>query len=400
MQKAIDFIVIGAGVIGLNVALSLKKRFPESKITIIEKEPQPGLHASGRNSGVLHAGFYYTSDSMKARFCKEGNKCLTEYCIERSLPINRSGKLVVTNDASELSSLNELLLRGRANGVELFELSEKEAREIEPNVKTFQKAIFSPTTATVSPKHVIKSLIDDVEKAGIGLLTNTAFLSNEGNKIKTSKGYIEANYLINAAGLFADKIALNYGFSQDYRIIPFKGLYLYASETNPGVKTNIYPVPNLKNPFLGVHFTVDVDGKTKIGPTAIPALWREQYEGMQNFNFVDMMKILLRDSSLFLSNHFGFRSIALNELKKSSRHQMIKLVSTMVNGINKSSFERWGKPGIRAQLVNIRENKLEMDFKFEGNEKSFHILNAVSPAFTCSMPFSEYLVDEIVSKLR
>lgn len=400
MHRAIDFIIIGAGVIGLNIALSLKKRFPESKITIIEKESQPGLHASGRNSGVLHAGFYYTSDSMKARFCKEGNKCLTEYCIERSLPINRCGKLVVTKDASELPSLNELLLRGRRNGVELFELSEKEAKEVEPNVKTFQKAIFSPTTATVSPKHVIKSLIDDVEKAGIGLLTNTAFLSNEGNKIKTSKGYIEANYLINAAGLFADKIALNYGFSQDYRIIPFKGLYLYASETNPGVKTNIYPVPDLKNPFLGVHFTVDVDGKTKIGPTAIPALWREQYEGMQNFNFVDMIKILLRDSSLFLSNHFGFRSIALNELKKSSRHQMIKLVSTMVNGMDKSSFERWGKPGIRAQLVNIRENKLEMDFKFEGNERSFHILNAVSPAFTCSMPFSEYLVDEVVSKLR
>jgi (S)-2-hydroxyglutarate dehydrogenase len=398
--KTTDFIIIGAGVMGLNIALSLKKRFPESTITIIEKEPQPGLHASGRNSGVLHAGFYYTSDSMKARFCKEGNQRLTEYCLDRKLPINRSGKLVVTKDASELSGLNELLTRGKNNGVELFEINEKEAREIEPSVKTFQKAIFSPTTATVSPGHVMESLIHDVKEAGIDILVNTAFLSHEGKKVVTSKGSIDAGYVINAAGLYADKIAIDYGFSQDYRILPFKGLYLYASETNPGIKTNIYPVPDLKYPFLGVHFTLDVLGNTKIGPTAIPALWREQYEGMENFSIIEMMEILMRDSSLFLRNHFGFRKIAINELRKSSRNQMITLASTMLNGLNKSSFNKWGKPGIRAQLVNIRENKLEMDFKYEGDEQSFHVLNAVSPAFTCSMPFADYLVEQIVTRIR
>jgi L-2-hydroxyglutarate oxidase len=397
--KTIDFIVIGAGVIGINIALSLKKRFPESQITIIEKESQPGLHASGRNSGVLHAGFYYTADSMKARFCKEGNQRLTEYCLDRSLPINRCGKLVVTKDASELSSLDELLTRGKNNGVQLFELSEKEAIEIEPNVKTFQKAIFSPTTATVSPKHVMESLIHDVKDAGIDILVNTAFLSHEGKKIVTSKGNIEAGYVINAAGLYADKIAIDYGFSQDYRILPFKGLYLYASETNSGIKTNIYPVPDLKYPFLGVHFTLDVLGNTKIGPTAIPALWREQYEGMENFDSREMMEILIRDSSLFLRNHFGFRNVAINELRKSSKNQMIKLASEMLNGLSKSSFNHWGKPGIRAQLVNIRENKLEMDFKHEGDKRSFHVLNAVSPAFTCSMPFSDFLVEEIALKI-
>lgn len=397
--KTIDFIVIGAGVIGINIALSLKKRFPESQITIIEKESQPGLHASGRNSGVLHAGFYYTADSMKARFCKEGNQRLTEYCLDRSLPINRCGKLVVTKDASELSSLDELLTRGKNNGVQLFELSEKEAIEIEPNVKTFQKAIFSPTTATVSPKHVMESLIHDVKDAGIDILVNTAFLSHEGKKIVTSKGNIEAGYVINAAGLYADKIAIDYGFSQDYRILPFKGLYLYASETNSGIKTNIYPVPDLKYPFLGVHFTLDVLGNTKIGPTAIPALWREQYEGMENFDSREMMEILIRDSSLFLRNHFGFRNVAINELRKSSKNQMIKLASEMLNGLSRSSFNHWGKPGIRAQLVNIRENKLEMDFKHEGDKRSFHVLNAVSPAFTCSMPFSDFLVEEIALKI-
>ncbi len=399
-NRTADFLIIGAGVIGLNIALSLKKQFVDAKIIIIEKESMPGRHASGRNSGVLHAGFYYTADSMKARFCKEGNQRLTDYCIHRSLPINRSGKLVVAKNASELESLNILLKRGRANGVEIYEISEDEAKDIEPNVKTYEKAIFSPTTSTVSPEIVMKSLVSDVKNAGIEILVNTEFVSHKGKKITTSNGYIESAYIVNAAGLYADKIALNYGFSRDYRILPFKGLYLYASKTNQGVKTNIYPVPDLKNPFLGVHFTLDVQGNTKIGPTAIPAFWREQYNGFQNFNLSELIEILLRDSSLFVHNHFGFRKVAISELRKSSRYQMIRLASEILNGLDQSSFNKWGAPGIRAQLVNVREKKLEMDFKYEGDDRSFHVLNAVSPAFTCSMPFSDYLVDIIASKVH
>jgi len=399
-RNTYDFMVVGAGIIGLNIALSLKKQFPESNILIIEKEEKPGLHASGRNSGVLHAGFYYTADSMKARFCKEGNERLTNYCLEKSLPINRCGKLVVTKNESELSGLDELFKRAKNNNVELIELTDKEAKEIEPNVNTYQKALFSPATATVSPELVMKSLIEDVKKSGIEIAVNTAFISHRDNMISTSKGDIEAGYLINAAGLYADKIALDYGFSRDYRILPFKGLYLYAGESNVNVKTNIYPVPDLKHPFLGVHFTVDVFGKTKIGPTAIPAFWREQYNGIENFNIKEMAEIILRDSGLFIRNHFGFRDVAINELRKSSRNQMNKLASIMLKGIDKSSFTKWGRPGIRAQLINIRKNKLEMDFRYEGDERSFHILNAVSPAFTCSMPFSDYLVEEIVARIR
>lgn len=398
-RNTYDFIIIGAGVIGLNIALSLTKRFPESNILIIEKEPLPGMHASGRNSGVLHAGFYYTADSMKARFCKEGNERLTNYCLEKSLPINRSGKLIVTKDESEWSGLTELLKRGRENDIDLVELTEDEAKEIEPNVKTFQKALFSPTTATVSPDLVMSSLIEDVRKAGIETALNTAFISHKGKYITTTNGDIEVGYLINTAGLYADKIALDYGFSQDYRVLPFKGLYLYASDTYSGVKTNIYPVPDLKYPFLGVHFTVDVQGKTKIGPTATPAFWREQYNGFENFNIKEMIEIIMRDSSLFLHNDFGFRNVAISELKKSSRHQMTKLASVMLSGIDSSSFLQWGKPGIRAQLVNIKEKKLEMDFKYEGDDKSFHVLNAVSPAFTCAMPFSDHIVNKISLKL-
>jgi len=395
VNKTVDFLVIGAGIIGLNLALQLKARLADSRVCLIEKEPEPGMHASGRNSGVLHAGFYYTSDSMKARFCREGNQYLTDYCLERGLPINRCGKLVVASDTSELLGLNELFRRGQVNGVELIEVSEAEVREIEPRVITYQKALYSPSTATVSPSAIIKELIKDVEVSGVEIRTNTAFLGCDGNIVKTSQGDIDAGYVINAAGLYADKIALSYGFSQDYRILPFKGLFLYADHRSVALNTNIYPVPNLKHPFLGVHFTVDVEGQTKIGPTAIPALWREQYGGMQNFNFSEMMDILSRDIGLFIGNNFGFREVAFEELRKQSRQRMVKLAGHMVEGVSRDGYVKWGKPGIRAQLVNIRNKALEMDFRFEGDNRSFHVLNAVSPAFTCSMPFSRFLADEI-----
>jgi len=394
-NKTVDFVVIGAGIIGLNLAIQLRKRFSDSHVVVIEKEPQPGLHASGRNSGVLHAGFYYTSNSMKARFCKEGNQYLTDYCKDRKLPINPCGKLVVASNESEISGLNELFHRGKVNGVELVEVDEDEARTIEPRIITYRKALYSPSTATVSPSLVIKELIKDVKSARIEIQTNTMFLGCQEKILKTSQGDIHAGYVINAAGLYADKIALNYGFSQDYRILPFKGLFLYAGHESVALNTNIYPVPNLEHPFLGVHFTVDVEGQTKIGPTAIPALWREQYGGMQNFDFSEMIEIAMRDIGLFISNDFGFRKVAVEELRKQSRQRMVRLAGCMVKDVNHDGYVKWGRPGIRAQLVNIRKKTLEMDFKFEGDDRSFHVLNAVSPAFTCSMPFSRYLVDEI-----
>jgi len=400
VTRTADFMIIGAGVIGLNVSLLLKKRFPESRVVVLEKEPKPGLHASGRNSGVLHAGFYYTADSIKARFCKEGNKYLTDYCLERRLPINRCGKLVVASNAAELGGLAELLRRGRENGVELEELSEVQAKEIEPRVITFQKALFSPTTATVSPHAVVSSLISEVVDAGVEIWAETAYIKHSGAVVTTSRGDVEVGYVVNAAGLYADRIALTYGFSKDYRILPFKGLYLYAGSNGAALKTNVYPVPNLGHPFLGVHFTVDVEGHTKIGPTAIPALWREQYGGLDNFNMIEMMEIAARDIGLFVHNKFGFRKVAFDELRKQSRSRMVALAGRMVTGVDLDSYKRWGKPGIRAQLVNIRKKTLEMDFAFEGDERSFHVLNAVSPAFTCSVPFSAHLVDKIIQLVR
>ena len=201
--------------------------------------------------------------------------------------------------------------------------------------------------------------------------------------------------MVNAAGLYADKIAQDFGFSRDYRILPFKGLYLYSNEPTGAFQTNIYPVPDLRNPFLGVHFTVTAEGKVKIGPTAIPAFWRENYKGLTNFNFNELMEIIFRQAGLFWSSDFDFKNLAFEELKKYSQAKLVSLASSLAEGVGIKSFKKWGEPGIRAQLLNIRDKKLEMDFVTEGDERSLHILNAVSPAFTCTLPFADFACDKI-----
>jgi len=390
-----DFLIIGGGVIGLTVALELKKRFRDCSVIVIEKEKLPGQHASGRNSGVLHAGFYYVADSLKARLTRDGNRELREYCLDHAIPVNQCGKLVVAKNEAELDGLETLLRRGRANGVEVEIISAQDARTIEPRVKTFAKALYSPTTASVNPGDVMKQLCVDLDKAKISLITGARYLKHKDNQVVTTQGSIDAGYVINAGGLYADKIARQFGFSQDYSILPFKGLYLYAEADAGQLATNIYPVPDISNPFLGVHFTITADGHMKIGPTAIPAFWRENYTGMDGFNLNEFIEIAGTELSLLLSNQFGFRQLAMREIRKYSRSHLVRLASDMVEGIHKTQFIHRGTPGIRAQLINIRTNQLVMDFCHEGDGKSFHVLNAVSPAFTCAMPFSRLLVDEI-----
>ena len=394
-----DFLIIGGGIIGISIARELKRRNPNASILLIEKEKDYGLHASGRNSGVLHAGFYYTADSFKAKFTQTGNQRLTEYCESRNITVNKCGKLVVAKNESELRQLDELMTRAQTNGVSLHSITKKEAKNIEPRVKTFERALFSPTTSSVNPIEVVQAMREDSKKEGLKLISQVCYLKKiDDGTVKTSQGNIEFGYMVNAAGLYADKIAQDFGFSRDYRILPFKGLYLYSNELEGSFRTNIYPVPDLRNPFLGVHFTVTAEQKVKIGPTAIPAFWREHYKGLSNFNFQELLEILFRQAGLFWSSDFDFKTLAIEELQKYSQTKLVSLASVLATGIEHRSFKKWGKPGIRAQLLNIKDKKLEMDFVTEGNNKSLHILNAVSPAFTCALPFADYVCEKI-SKL-
>ena len=213
--------------------------------------------------------------------------------------------------------------------------------------------------------------------------------------VDTAKSSWRTGYVINAAGLHADRIARQFGFARHYRILPFKGLYLYASDDAPAFRTNIYPVPDLRNPFLGVHFTVTVDGHAKIGPTAIPGFWREQYCGLARVSARDLWEILTLQASLFFNAGFEFRRLAFEELLKYNRRHLVSLAGRLATEVCARHWRRWGRPGIRAQLLDTTTHKLEMDFVVEGDSHSIHVLNAVSPGWTCSFPFASHVCNEV-----
>lgn len=393
-----DYFIIGGGIVGLAIARDLMDRFPNVSIGVLEKEPDVAYHSSGRNSGVLHAGFYYSKDSLKARFTRDGNRQMTEYCLSNNLRINQCKKVVVAKDESELPALYELDKRGKANGVDVSLIDEKQLADIDPNVKTFKYALYSPTTATVDPVEVNQAIRKDLENKGIKFFFSEAYIARlDDHTIRTSKGNIfSASKIINAAGLYADKIAGDFGYSEKYTIIPFKGVYLkYHGKVNP-VSLNVYPVPVLRNPWLGVHFTVTVDGTVKIGPTSMPAFWRENYKGCDNFSLKEAAAILGWESVLFLTNAFNFRNIAFDEIKKYKKSYFASLAQKMVKTMDAKGFNEWGRPGIRAQLLNKQTKELVMDFVVEGDKNSIHVLNAVSPAFTCSFPFAKWVVDNYI----
>ena len=378
-----DYLIVGSGIIGMTIAHELTRQNKDIKIAILEKEDDVAKHASGRNSGVLHAGFYYSANSLKAKFTVDGNKLMKEYCALNDIPVKPTQKIVVAKDEKELEGIYELQKRAEANGVETQIISEDEVAKIDSNIKTYKKALFSPNTASVDPKEVCYKLRDSLKANGVEFFFNTSFKDCR----------FDYKYLINCAGAYADKIAQQFGLAHNYTLLPFKGIYLKYLTNKTDIKINIYPVPNLSNPFLGVHYTITSDGSIKIGPTAIPAFWRENYEGFNNFSLKEMIEILYYEAKLFILNSFNFRNLAIEEMKNYSSKVFIQKAKDMVKNIG-DDF----KPipaGIRAQLLNTITNELVQDFVVEHGKNSTHILNAVSPAFTCSFAFAKYVVNEI-----
>jgi len=396
-HRHVDYLIIGAGVIGLAVARELKARFPNARITVIEKEGHVAEHGSGRNSGVLHAGFYYSADSLKAKFCRDGNVLMKEYVARRNLKIRHTRKLVVTTNAQEQATLHELKRRGDINGVEVQIVDERQMALIDPNAATHKEALYSPSTSTVDPVEICRSLAHELMDQGVEILLNHPYRERADTMtVKAGNILITADKIINCAGLYADKIARDFGFCRDYTIIPFKGLHIFYTGPTPPVSTLIYPVPNLKNPFLGVHFNLTVDGKVKLGPTAIPAFWRENYRGWQHFNPEELAAIAAWEIKLLATNAFNFRSMAFEEIRKYSRKHLIALARPMVKHLDEDGFTKWARPGIRAQLLHKKRLELVQDFIVEGDDKTVHVLNAVSPAFTSSMAFARHVVEKYV----
>lgn len=391
-----DFVVVGAGVIGVSIARELRRQH-RARVMVIEKELSPGRHASGRNSGVLHTGVYYKAGTLKARLCVAGNRRMREYCLAKSIPLNENGKVIVARTSGELQSLRELYKRSQANGVTAELVDALALKDIEPCAKTLEQALYVKDTAVVNPQRVMEALVADAVEEGIEFRFDCAWQAREGQDVaNTSQGPIGYGHLVNCAGLYADKIAHQFDVGRQYRILPFRGqFYRLRPESKVRVRGNIYPVPDLRNPFLGVHFTRRPEGEVTVGPSALPLLGREQYRGMAGANVSDglaMIKYLLR---LFGRNRDHFRSIAWRELAKTSRTGFYREAEGLAVGFEPGDLLPGKEPGIRAQLVDTEKAELLSDFVIEPGPRSTHVLNAVSPAFTSSAPFAEYVVDMI-----
>ncbi|MDI6864527.1 L-2-hydroxyglutarate oxidase [Thermodesulfovibrio yellowstonii] len=387
-------IICGAGITGLSLARELVKQGIKD-ITIIEKEASLGKHASGRNSGVLHAGIYYTPDSLKAKFCLRGNLLMKQYCKEKGLTLIESGKVIVTKKESEVPVLHELYRRAKANGAKVELIDEKTLREIEPYAKTCEQALYSPLTAVINPKEILDSLEKELESAGVKIEKGVALRGLKKGKLLTNKDTFSFELFINSAGSHADRIAHLFGLAKQYRIVPFKGLYKkLKKEKSYLVKGNIYPVPDIKNPFLGVHFTKVHDGTVYVGPTATPAFGRENYKLLDDLG-IETVKILWRDLSLLLTNE-KFRNTAITEIKKYLKANFYRDVKDMIEGVNPTDLLPPKKVGIRPQLIDIKKKELVMDFLVIKDANTLHILNAISPAFTSAFAFTEYVVKEYI----
>lgn len=391
-----DFIVVGAGIVGLTVAGELKKRYPDCKIAILEKEERAGMHASGRNSGVMHCGIYYGSGTLKAKVCSQGAKQMVAYAREEGIACNQGGKVIIATSQEQLPMVEKLLKNASDNNIEARKIDNKELHEIEPYAAEAVAAIYCPTTAVIDGVAVLKRLQEQLEAGGVVFHFNCQVTGREeANAIVTTSGNFAYGFLYNCAGAYADRIARMFALAGEYTFVPFKGIYWKLSEqANPKVRSNIYPVPDISLPFLGVHLTRVISGDVYIGPTAIPAFGRENYGKLEGIKLGEGSEILLKLAEMYLRNENNFRRMVHMEMAKYSKENFLAVARKLMPSLKSSDMVPTSKAGIRPQLVNTKTRKLEMDYIFERTENSLHVLNAISPAFTSSFAFAELIVDQ------
>ena len=396
INKEFDYIVIGAGIVGISLGLAILERSPEKKVLIIDKESKPGVHASGRNSGVLHAGFYYSPDSLKAKFCRLGNLELKNFCKENNIPILETGKVVVCQSKSDVSKLEDLFRRGVANGVDIEILDKTELNKIEPAAKTIDKFIWSPTTAVGNPKLVISQLAEKFIKSGGKFQFNCSaklVSANDQVLIETIYGTYSAASIINSAGAYAANLARQVNVGNQYACLPFLGAYKKSKLVDSNPRRLVYPVPNPINPFLGVHTTNTLNGEIKIGPTAFPVIGKEQYKLSNGFNGSEFLEFYKAAKALFKSDSVDLIGLAREEFVKLFTKPLLNKTNKLTNSLN--SNKQWSKypAGIRAQIINLETKTIEMDYIVQSDKNVVHILNAVSPGWTSAIPFSRWVVE-------
>lgn len=395
MQK-VDFVIIGAGILGLTLARQLRLANPQAKILIVEKEHTIGLHASGRNSGILHAGIYYNSDSLKAKFCLEGMRAMTEYCLENNLSISQIGKIILPTNPAEEKVAENLFLRAKANGATVQMLNRSELQKLEPLANSKANlAIFSPKTSVVAPQEILQHIYNWLllKKVEFSFTSNCVDFFPKQQKIIIKNQQISYGHLYNTAGLYADKVARACDLDASYTMIPFKGMY-YEVKKSANIKINhlIYPVPDLNVPFLGVHFTKSIDEKIYIGPTAVPVLGREHYSGLKGIKLRESLEVFAQLGLQYLTNKQGFRNYAHQEIPRFLKSRFVAAAQAMLPSISAEDLIKSKKVGIRAQLFDKNKKELVMDFLIAKTTNETHILNAVSPAFTSSFALAKNIL--------
>lgn len=394
-ENSYDYLIVGAGIVGLTVAHELKARFPSARIGVMDKEANAGMHASGRNSGVLHSGIYYSSDTLKARVCAAGAKRMMDFAREHAIPCSKSGKVIIATSEKDLPTVERLLRNASENGIRAWRIDEKELRDIEPYAALGPAAIYSPDTAVIDSRAVVNRLTALLEQQGVRFLWRHGFRkTGRPGEVVTDQGILSCGYLFNCAGAYADVVARSFGLAEGYALVPFKGIYWkLRPEASHLVRANIYPVPDIDLPFLGVHLTRVISGEVYAGPTAIPALGRENYGLIQGIRPLEAVGIGYRLAGMYLGNRYNFRRMAHLELSKYLKLNFLSAAQRLLPSLTSEAMVPTTKAGIRPQLVNLREGKLEMDYIIQHTERSTHVLNAISPAFTSSFAFAEMIVN-------
>ncbi len=392
-----DVAVIGGGIVGLAVALELQRKHSHLRTIVLEKESGVALHQTSHNSGVIHSGLYYKPGSLKARLCVEGTAAMVQFCKEQGIPHSICGKVIVATDESELPALDELMQRGRANGVPgLHLLGPEEIRELEPHAAGI-RGIHVPGTGITDFRLVAEKYAELINASGGQVLTNAAVVKITSTAdevvLETACGTVHARFAINCAGLYSDRIAKMAGAELGLRIIPFRGEYYeLVPSKHQLVRALIYPVPDVRFPFLGVHFTKRIDGGTgfgiEAGPNAVLAFKREGYS-RTSFNLRDAAGTFAFPGFWKLATHFW--KMGIYETYRSwNKAAFTKALQRLLPELTEDDILPGGS-GVRAQALDA-SGKLLDDFCFVHQDRMLHVCNVPSPAATASLVIGREIV--------
>ncbi|HBZ55548.1 MAG TPA: L-2-hydroxyglutarate oxidase [Syntrophobacteraceae bacterium] len=398
MKHSFDVVIIGAGIVGLATAMKLVAHHRKLKVAVVEKESGPARHQTGHNSGVIHSGLYYRPGSLKARTCVDGARQLREFCLDHKVPFEMCGKVVVATEPDEIPRLHELHRRGQANGVTgLRWLTSEELREIEPNAAGMA-ALQVASTGIIDFTQVARAYARVFQQHGGTLLFNyrvrAVTRTTTEIHLLTSRGPVRAGGMINCGGLYSDSLARLAGLSPPCRIVPFRGEYYALKATSAHLVNHlIYPVPDPRFPFLGVHFTRLLDGRREAGPNAVLAWAREGYH-KTTINPAELTETLTYPGFWRLARRYW--QAGLQEMVRShSKARFVAALQRLVPIITTDDLEPGGA-GVRAQALDA-DGRLVDDFVLLTSDRSVHVLNAPSPAATSSLAIADHILDSAMS---